>query len=345
MRTKPVRMRPAIPEPDPPAREDIDRAAAVVHTDRSSQTNLALLGDKPFLFSDNGRAFIMYGVEGRSWIVMGDPVGGDDNDKSELLWKFRELVDLHAGWTVFYQVHREHLHLYLDLGLTLLKFGEEAHVSLPDFSLDGGTRKWLRKMQRRVESEDCSFAIVEPHTVMTELRAISDSWLADKRTREKGFSLGFFSEEYVGRFPIAVVKREGRIVAFSNVWTSAENAELSVDLMRHLPEAPAGVMDYMFLQLMLWGQEQGYAWFNLGMAPLSGLENRSLGTLWNRIGALTYRFGENFYNFQGLRQYKDKFDPVWEPMYVASPGGLALPRILTNLAALISGGLRGVVAK
>ena len=83
----------------------------------------------------------------------------------------------------------------------------------------------------------------------------------------------------------------------------------------------------------------------LGMAPLSGLENRALGTLWNRFGSLTYRFGENFYNFQGLRQYKEKFDPTWEPMYVASPGGLALPRILTNLAALISGGLRGVVTK
>ncbi|HEY8183629.1 MAG TPA: phosphatidylglycerol lysyltransferase domain-containing protein, partial [Thermoanaerobaculia bacterium] len=57
------------------------------------------------------------------------------------------------------------------------------------------------------------------------------------------------------------------------------------------------------------------------------------------------RFGEHFYNFQGLRQYKEKFDPIWEPMYLASPGGLALPRILTNLATLISGGLRGVVAK
>ena len=115
--------------------------------------------------------------------------------------------------------------------------------------------------------------------------------------------------------------------------------------MRHRVDAPNGVMDYIFLNLILWGQQQGYKFFNLGMAPLSGLENRSLGTVWNRVGALTYRFGENFYNFQGLRQYKEKFDPVWEPMYLASPGGLALPRILTNLATLISGGLRGVVAK
>jgi phosphatidylglycerol lysyltransferase len=104
-------------------------------------------------------------------------------------------------------------------------------------------------------------------------------------------------------------------------------------------------MDFIFVQLMLWGQQQGYHWFNLGMAPLAGLEHRALGTIWNRVGALAFRLGENFYNFQGLRQYKEKFDPVWEPMYLASPGGLVLPRILTNLATLISGGLRGVVAK
>jgi phosphatidylglycerol lysyltransferase len=58
-----------------------------------------------------------------------------------------------------------------------------------------------------------------------------------------------------------------------------------------------------------------------------------------------FRHGEHFYNFQGLRQYKAKFDPVWEPRYVASPAGIALPRILTNISSLISGGLMGMIAK
>src|SRR3954468_6517740 len=338
-------LRPAPEEPDPPSVEEIERGAAILATEKNSQANLALLGDKPLLFSPSGRAFLMYGVEGRSWISMGDPVGPDD-EKQELIWRFRELCDLHAGWPVFYEVQRQNLHFYLDLGLTLLKIGEEARVDLRDFSLEGGSRKWMRKMMRRVEAESCGFEIVRDATpLLPELRTISDSWLSEKKAREKGFSLGFFAEDYVKRFPIAVVKREGRIVAFSNLWESAEREELSVDLMRHALDAPSGVMDYMFSQLMIWGQQEGYRWFNLGMAPLSGLENRSLGTLWNRVGALAYRFGEDYYNFQGLRQYKEKFDPVWEPTYLASPGGLALPRILTNLAALIAGGLRGVVAK
>jgi len=340
-------LRPATPQQEIPRTEDLDRAAAVTASDTNSQSNLVLLGDKSLLFSDSGGAFIMYGVEGRSWISMGDPVGAEE-EKPDLIWRFREICDVHAGWPVFYQVQRSNLHLYLDVGLTLLKIGEEARVGLNDFSLSGGSRKWMRKMVSRVEEEHCSFDLVPRERVpdiIPELRAISDSWLTEIRTREKGFSLGFFAEDYVRRFPVAVVRREERIVAFANLWTSAEKEELSVDLMRHATDAPNGVMDYMFVQLMLWGREQGYSWFNLGMAPLAGLPSRAIAPLWTRVGALAYRFGENFYNFQGLRQYKDKFDPVWQPIYIASPGGLALPRILTNLATLISGGLRGVFAK
>jgi phosphatidylglycerol lysyltransferase len=339
-------VRPATQRPEPASDEEMERARALVAADPKSQSNLALLGDKAFLFSDSGRGMIAYGVEKRSWIAMGDPIGAAE-EIPELIWKFRELCDLHAGWPVFYEVQRDTLHHYLDLGLTLLKIGEEARVPLTDFSLEGSSRKWMRKMLRRVEEEGCAFAVLPPEetrAAIAELRAISDTWLAAKNTREKGFSLGFFAERYVERYPVAVVRRGERIVAFANIWSGCDG-ELSVDLMRHLPDAPAGVMDYMFVNLMVWGAAQGYPWFNLGMAPLSGLENRSLGPLWNRVGALTYRFGENFYNFQGLRQYKEKFDPVWEPMYIASPGGLALPRILTNLASLISGGLRGVFAK
>jgi phosphatidylglycerol lysyltransferase len=104
-------------------------------------------------------------------------------------------------------------------------------------------------------------------------------------------------------------------------------------------------MEFLFIHLLLWGKEQGYHRFNLGMAPLSGLQNRALAPLWSKAGSLLYRHGEHFYNFRGLRKYKEKFDPKWEPRYLASPGGLVLPRVVTNTAALISGGLKGVVSR
>jgi phosphatidylglycerol lysyltransferase len=115
--------------------------------------------------------------------------------------------------------------------------------------------------------------------------------------------------------------------------------------MRFRPDAPPGVMDYLFVELMRWGASEGYAWFNLGMAPLSGIERGALAPLWNRIGAFVFRHGEHFYHFRGLRAYKEKFAPEWQPRYLASPGRLALPTVVANIAALISGGLKGVVAK
>jgi phosphatidylglycerol lysyltransferase len=79
------------------------------------------------------------------------------------------------------------------------------------------------------------------------------------------------------------------------------------------------------------------------MAPLAGLASGQLAPLWERAGPLVYRYGEHFYNFEGLRSYKDKFDPVWSPRYLACPGGLALPVILADIAALVAGGAVGVV--
>jgi phosphatidylglycerol lysyltransferase len=340
-------LRPAPAKCEPPDEESMARAAVIVQSSRDVQSNLALLGDKSLLFSDAGNAFVMYGAAGRSFIALGDPVGAP-SERQELAWRFRELADRHGAATVFYQVRMHNLPLYLDLGLSLLKLGEEARVPLADFSLQGGARKGMRRVVNQVEKDGGTFGIVpaeEFSAVLPELRAVSDDWLAAKSVREKGFSLGYFDEAYLRRFPMAVVRREGRIVAFANVWRGQPGDELTVDLMRYSAQAPENVMEYLFIQLMLYGHAEGFSHFNLGMAPLAGLENRALAPLWNRVGSFVYRFGENFYNFQGLREYKQKFDPIWEPRYLASPGGLWLPRILTNVAALISGGITGIVKK
>jgi phosphatidylglycerol lysyltransferase len=340
-------LRHAVPEPALPTATELERARAIAAHSSVSSANLALLGDKALLFSDRGDGFVMYGVSGRSWVALGDPIGPPEV-QAELAWRFRELADQHGGWTVFYEVGTDSLPLYIDLGLTLLKLGEEARVPLGELSLEGGARKGLRRAVRDVEKAGGSFEIIPPAAVpglIPQLEEISNAWLAAKHTREKGFSLGRFDRRYLCYFPIAVVRTGERIVAFANVWMSGMQEELSVDLMRHLPDAPRGVMDYLFIELMLWGRSQGFRWFNLGMAPLSGLEQRRLAPRWARLASLLYRHGEHFYNFQGIRQYKEKFDPVWSPRYLASPGGLALPRILANVAALIGGGWKGVVTR
>ncbi|HUK02304.1 MAG TPA: bifunctional lysylphosphatidylglycerol flippase/synthetase MprF [Steroidobacteraceae bacterium] len=319
----------------------------VVASSNSTLSNAALTGDKHLLFSDSGESFIMYQVQGRSWIALGDPVG-PKGEAEELVWRLRERSDRHGGRVAFYQTSADCLALYVDLGLAAMKIGEEARVPLVDFSLEGSLRAELRTAKRRAERDKASFEVVPRERVqdlMPALRSISDAWLKDKATAEKGFSVGSFSERYLRNFPVALVRRDGEPVAFANLWPAAALEDLSVDLMRFSPDAPPGTMDYLFIELMLWARAQGYQWFSLGMAPLAGLERHPLAPAWHRIGNFIFRHGEHFYNFDGLRRYKAKFHPVWEPKYLAAPGGVALPLILVDVSLLIAGGLKELFVK
>ncbi|GLK76605.1 hypothetical protein GCM10008171_18590 [Methylopila jiangsuensis] len=336
--------RPSRPKAQVP--ETSDRFAAIVAASPRADANLAFLGDKRFLFCDAGDAFIMYQVQGRSWVAMGDPVGRADRT-SELLWAFREMADQHGGWPVFYQASAAKLPTYLDLGLSLLKLGEEARVDLARFTLEGKAGYEWRYVDRKATKEGIEVEIVprdQAAALLPELKRVSDAWLASKKAGEKGFSLGFWSEPYLRHFDMAVVRHGGRVVAFANMWYGANKDEATVDLMRYAPEAPKGVMDALFVRLMIRAKADGYRWFNLGMAPLSGLVDHPLGPTWNRVGAFLFRYGDNFYNFEGLRTYKEKFDPVWEPRYLACPGGWVLPQILLDVTALIGGAPKRVEA-
>ena len=306
---------------------------------RRADVNLALVGDKRFLVAESGRAFLMYQVRGHSWIVMGDPVG-DESEWADLLWTLRERVDAAQGRLLLYQISVDALPLAIELGLQVTKYGEEAQVDLAQFTLDGPAAKSLRHAERRATREGATFDIVpasETGGVMAELAQVSGQWMTSKRQREKGFSVGRFDPAYIALFDCAVIRQEGRIIAFANIWTTHDRSELSVDLMRHADEMPYGTMDFLFIRLMQWGKEQGYARFNLGMAPLAGLEARRLASIWSRLGALIYQHGNAFYGFEGLRAYKEKFAPEWVGRYVAGPQGLAFARTLMDLQSLIGG--------
>ncbi len=339
-------LRPAPPPMLAPSEADLARAAELVAEADDSTANLALLGDKNLLFNAERTAFIMYQVSGHSWVAMGDPVGPPEVCEP-LAWAFLEHCDVMAVSPVFYQVKPQNLPLYIDFGLNLSKLGEEARVALDTFSLEGAARADLRQAHRRASRDGAQFEVIpraEVGAVLGELRAVSDAWLEEKKTAEKRFSLGFFDERYLQNFDCGVVRRGGTVVAFANLWRGAAS-ELSVDLMRYNGDAPKGVIDYLLIECMLWGKMQGFHWFNLGMAPLSGLEEHALAPTWHKLGRMVQRYGEMFYHFEGLRKYKEKFSPVWRPRYLAAPDGLAIAGALLDVTALISGGVGKVLRK
>ncbi len=338
------------PEADEaPAADDLAVAARIADASPETMAQLAMLGDKRFLFDTAKTGFIMFAESGRSRVALGDPVAPSREAKRDLVWRFMEDCDAADRWPVFYQASEDLLPLYLDAGLAANKLGEEALVDLKTFSLAGGKMAGLRQGARAAERKGLVFSVVPAEgvaAILPEMKAASDAWLTEKKGGEKGFSLGRFDAAYLMRYPAAIVRDgEGRLLAFANLWIGADKAELSVDLMRHAAHPPQGLMDFLFANVLLWGQTEGFARFNLGMAPMSGLSRHRLAPLWQRAGSYIFSRWGALYNFQGLRSYKQKFMPHWEGRYLVSPGGAPLARVLIHVTALVSGGLLGAIRK
>lgn len=330
-----------------PTKEELDIATVIVHDSNTTDHHLVLTGDKYILWSKTQKSFLMFGITHKFWIAMGDPVG-DPSEFEELVWRFRESADKVAAQIAFYEIGIKSIPLYLDLGLSLIKLGQQALIPLEDFGLEGKKRQNFRSAINKYQREGFSFEIVyanQVEAILPNLKRISDAWLKEKNAKEKRFSLGFFNEEYLKHCELAVVKKDGEIYAFCNLWALNNRRQVSIDLMRYLPGTPNGIMEYLNISLALWAKEQGFTYFCLGMAPLSGLENHALAPLWHKIGNTIFRNAGDFYNFEGVYFYKDKFNPTWEPVYLAAPPGLQTAAALLSATTLISGGVKGIFSK
>ncbi|WP_206675482.1 bifunctional lysylphosphatidylglycerol flippase/synthetase MprF [Solimonas terrae] len=330
-----------------PNAEELARAQAIIRRQPRAEALLAMTADKGLLFSASGNAFLMYGKHGRSWVSLFDPVG-PSKEWPELIWRFIEMASAHGGRAAFYQVRPQSLPVYLDAGLHALKLGEYAAVSVPEFTLKGSARANLRHGASRGEREGLSFEWREGEAVaewLPALREVSGAWMKEHEAREKSFSLGRFDDRYLCSGGVGVARHGERIVAFVSIQITDQRIDSVVDLMRYVPDAPKGTMDYLFAQTLAKLQSLGYQSFGLGMAPMSGMIDHPLASRWHRFGRLLFAHGEQFYNFQGLRAFKEKFAPEWEPRYLVAPGGLGPFFALTDIAALVAGGFKGVIGK
>ena len=340
-------LRPLKRKLDLPETVQLEQAHSIIKNQDNVDANFALLGDKHLMWSENKISFIMFGVQGRSCIALGDPVGSD-SEAYELLWQFKQQAEDNRSKPAFYQVGSDHLDWYINAGFSLYKLGEEAQISLDEFSLEGSKRSKLRQSHNRAQRDGLIFKLEFPpysSDLLDLLESISNDWLNAKGAREKGFSLGKFDRDYLQNFPLALVYENDELTAFANVLTTNTRIESSIDLMRHKESASDATMEFLFIEIMLAMQAKGYRTFSLGMAPLAGLESRKGASKWDKFGSLIYRSGGDFYNFDGLRKFKDKFKPEWKPKYLAINKGANPYLTMVDIAALISGDILGVIKK
>jgi phosphatidylglycerol lysyltransferase len=310
--------------------------------------HLMFSGDKYLFYSSDNGALIQFGRIRDRLVALGDPIGNVESIE-QIVQEFRAFADKYDLVPAFYEVMEKHLNVYHDNGFSLFKLGERALVRLRDFTLTGKDRSSLRQSAQRARRAGAMMEVLQhplSETVWRELKRVSDDWLGSKHAAEKSFSLGAFDQGYLSTSPIAVVKNADRIVAFANLLPGyGSREEFSVDLIRHCASAPPGTMDLLMLTLMEYAHQQGYQYFDLGLAPLSGVGDIRYARPQEKLARLAFEYGNRFYGYKGLRSFKDKFQPEWRSVYLAYPYLTPLPGLLVDVAALIAGGYWRILFK
>ena len=295
-------------------------------------------GDKAVLARDGG--FCLYRTIGPYMAIFADPVVPAALGRAAFLDAVFERAGELDRRPVFYQISPDWMPPLHDRGYTFFKVGEEGHVALDVVSTDGSAGKLNRQLLRRAERDGLQFRIMDTDEVaarMTELRDVSDEWLQSKGASERQFSIGRFDEAYLRRCRCAIVcDAAGRIQAFANLLEGPRLIELSIDLMRYRAGGPS-TMDFMMVSLLLEGKRLGYQHFNLGMAPFASVGMTRGAHARERMAYWLFQRGEQWYNFQGLRRFKEKFNPEWHPRYMAYQNAAEWPMAAAYLGALTAG--------
>jgi phosphatidylglycerol lysyltransferase len=293
--------------------------------------------DKYFFFASNDRAVVSYGLWRATAVALGDPVAASDADFDLVLREFLDFCDTNDWRVAFHQASPHRLPAYRAAGLSALKVGEDAIIDLSSFTLAGGAMKSLRNNANRLER--AGFRVVLHPAPLSpdllgQLRHVSDEWLRLGGHRERRFTLGRFDENYLRDCAVfAVEDAAGHVVAFANLVPDGAPGEATIDLMRRLPE-PDGAMDYLFVRIFERLRDEGYQRFSLGMAPFANVGTDPTASFPERVMGELYEHVNRIFSYKGLREYKEKFHPTWEPRYLVYTSELALPIVTLALVRL-----------
>ena len=306
----------------------------------SSLVQFTLLDDKSYYFSPSNTSLIAYVAKGRGAVALGDPIG-PLAERKEVIFGFQQFCQKNDWYPAFYQTLPDHLEIYKSQGFKVVKIGEEGIVDLKKFTLQGKAGQHLRTAVNRMNKSGHQVKFYAPplsQDLLNDLKIVSDEWLKMMEGSEKKFSLGWFDEAYLQKCEIAVVQTsEGTISAFTNIISEYNINEITIDLMRRRIEVEKGTMDFLFISLFQEFKNRGYDGFNLGLSALSGVGQTQESQRIEKALNYLYEHLNRFYNFKGVHEFKEKFNPRWEPRYLIYPSLAALPEVVVALIRADSG--------
>lgn len=305
---------------------------------KSPMDYFKIYSDKLFFFPKDKNGFISFKVTRSFAIVLEDPVCENDESLANLVQEFDLFCEENGFVSVYYRVPLKSLPVYRKLGKKHLPVGEEAVVDLTGFGLEGGKMKTTRNEINRLTAEEYVVRVYDAPLkdgLLQKIEQVSNDWLRKNKLKEIAFSQGVFDWDAIKNQTVVTIEnKEEKVCAFLNVIPDGVPEEATYDLIRKSSDAPHGVLDMLIAKTLLYFKDQGYLYANLGLAPLSGVEGTNLKEKAVRFG---YENLRSLGHFKSLRNYKDKFNPRWEPKFLIYSNDYHLFQIPNALMRVLEG--------
>lgn len=335
-------------------RDELAHAESIVqHYGRATLAHFALTTDKSLFWSENRRAFIAYRFASGVAVILGDPIGPEE-ELQPLMLAFLAYCRRQDWLLAIWQASPRLARWCREWNLHTYKMGEEAFVDAGMFSTQGKAGAPVRHSVTRAKRDGISVYCWQgeslPDPILSGMKSISAAWLAEHGTHtQMGFSMGRFPADWsLDLLTVAALNPAGDVQAFLT-WTPLYNAHgWALDVMRRLKETTPGTMEMLIAESIVWARAHGYTRMSLGLAPLAGLgagleaplEHSGSGESWKpayriswleRSASFLHQRKLLLGNYTSLYAFKAKFRPVWEPRYLVISDAAALPRMGTAL--------------
>ena len=287
--------------------------------------------DKHYFFYED--SFLAYKVANGVALIL-DGATGKPDDLNALRQEFLAFARGNGWSTAIIHADDQEAQSWAQYDMQKIFIGSEAAVDCQEFQATTYRDKHFRYVANRAQKDGVEFEFWEPplnSSQVSELRDVSDQWLTNGK-REYTFIMGYFEDDYITNSRVGVLKQNGTVVAYANLLPGFVARADSIDHMRAVPGISQVAMHYLLMQIILQQSKTGSKILNLGLAPLSKLEDQSIENLSDRVLPLLRLLGSRYYSFSGLEQFKGKFRPEWEARYIIYSGNATrLPVIMNAL--------------
>ena len=274
-------------------------------------------------------------------IALADPIAAPEH-RDRLLTGFVEFAEAQAAVPCLFSVSGETAERMRAHGWRTLQIAEDTLMDLPDLAFAG--KKWqkIRSAMNKAEKSGTTYVSghlrEQPPGLLAQVRQISEQWVGDKELPEMGFTLGTVEEALDGDVRIALAVDAEGVVQAALSWLPVHRggAEAggggvrgwTLDVMRKRNGPGANNMiEFLIARSAMEFRDEGADHVSLSGAPLARSGDDDEVAALDRGLDLLGQALEPYYGFRSLHQFKAKFNPRIEPVYLCFRDEADLPRI------------------